>query len=489
MASQSGKRKAESQSSRELRVSSVELCASSPTRAFRAGMTLIELLVSIVILVTVLAAVIPVLSPNNDARRIRSGARQLQSMLAQAQAMAAREGRPFGVAFKEAGVDSDGDDKFDTGNGTALEVYYISEPKPYAGFSEFSRVRLFPRGNQPGDPVDMQFVLAGIPTGTAFPQDLVEDLFPPYVIRRGDRINVNGVIYRLIDLDRDGDGNELTEEEFPYGDFYELKNPQPGKLWRCVPEAPRPPLPVHMGGAGGPVATTPQSYQLLRQTSNPAERFGPPTVTSETPNTVRRPSNSMAPPLQFPRGVAIDLVASGLDVIFPDATLALSPQYGFTSRQSPMQTALRNNGDFYPFVRPLTVGVLFAPSGRLEQIWINGEKLQGDPDRVYFLVGRSENSLRSGEDKAADADFNTVANDRDGDDEVLARRDRLNWLNGDSLWVTVGSRTGRIVTADNDISTDPRAQTDGSTTVEVQTARQIRDARQSARTMSSEARQ
>jgi len=449
------------------------------TRHSPLGMTLIELLVAIVILVTVLGAVIPVISPNNDARRIRSGARQLQSMLAQAQALAAREGRPYGVAFKEIGLDTDGNPSngFETGDSTALEVYFISEPKPYAGFSEFSRVRLSPEGgNGPGHPVRMQFVLAGQPQAQPYPLDLPADPFPPNLIRRGDRIEVNGVVYRMIDLDRDGTGNDLDEAVFPEGSYYTPTNPQPEKTWLCQPEQPRPPLPLHQP-PGGPQATNPLPYRFLRQSANPATR----------------PGNTSAPPLVMPRGVAIDMIASGTDVIFPDPTLALSPQCGFTTKQSDRQTALMNDGNFYPFRRPLTVGVLFAPSGRLETVWINGEKLNGTPDHVYLLVGRAENSLRTGAEKLADTDFNGVPGgpnqspDPGGDAELLERRQRLNWLNGDSMWVTIGGHTGRIVASDNDISTDPRLY--ASVQVLVQLANQIRDARELAQEMSSSARQ
>src|SRR5215211_4832924 len=89
----------------------------------RRALTLIELLVTIVIMVTVLAGVIPMLSPNNDVRKIREAARELNSLIAQAQAQAARDGRPVGVAFREFGTSS-------PYSGMALEAYLIAEPQP-----------------------------------------------------------------------------------------------------------------------------------------------------------------------------------------------------------------------------------------------------------------------------------------------------------------------------------------------------------------------
>ena len=67
----------------------------------RPGLTLIELLITIVIMVTVLAGALPLLSPNNNSRKLREASRQLNSLLSQAQAQAARDGRPVGVAFRE----------------------------------------------------------------------------------------------------------------------------------------------------------------------------------------------------------------------------------------------------------------------------------------------------------------------------------------------------------------------------------------------------
>ena len=69
--------------------------------ALRSAMTLIELMVVIVILVTLVAGVLPLVSPNNDARKIAEAARGLQTYFMQAQAEAARLGRPVGVGFRE----------------------------------------------------------------------------------------------------------------------------------------------------------------------------------------------------------------------------------------------------------------------------------------------------------------------------------------------------------------------------------------------------
>src|SRR5262245_21511640 len=85
----------------------IKTCRSAPLfrtphATLRNAMTLIELMFVIVILTVLIGAVLPVLSPNNDARKIREAARGLQTYIMQAQARAARTGRPAGIAFRES---------------------------------------------------------------------------------------------------------------------------------------------------------------------------------------------------------------------------------------------------------------------------------------------------------------------------------------------------------------------------------------------------
>src|SRR4051794_2704419 len=72
----------------------------------RAAMTLIELLVVIVILTTIVAAAIPLMSPNNDDRRLREAARGLNTYITGAQTRAIATNRPYGVALKRLAQDT-----------------------------------------------------------------------------------------------------------------------------------------------------------------------------------------------------------------------------------------------------------------------------------------------------------------------------------------------------------------------------------------------
>ena len=102
------------------------------------GLTLIELLVVIAILAILLGAAIPVLSPASDARRIREASRGLNSFIAGAKVRAKETGRPFGIALKKLSQETGNADA----NGASLELYYVEEPPPYAGFDSNARVML-----------------------------------------------------------------------------------------------------------------------------------------------------------------------------------------------------------------------------------------------------------------------------------------------------------------------------------------------------------
>ena len=89
-------------------------------------MTLIELMVVVVILVTLVAGVLPLVSPNNDARKIREASRGLKTFLMAAQAEAARTGRPVGIGFRETSLATRSNTT--PGSGMAIEVYQLAVP-------------------------------------------------------------------------------------------------------------------------------------------------------------------------------------------------------------------------------------------------------------------------------------------------------------------------------------------------------------------------
>ena len=388
----------------------------------RRGLTLIELLVTIVIMVTVLAGVLPLVSPNNNSRKLREASRQLNSLLAQAQAQAARDGRPVGVAFRESGT---------AGNysGVALEAYTIAVPPPFAGFSEHSRVavlehpeKLHYGKNAPGsgnggvmfeprltDAIvwRLEFSLYGQP-----------DPIPPRTIRNGDTLDINGNQFLVVDDDASAEGFHQIDQATGYLQSTHLLN----VVW------------LNNHGQLPPRGLKPYSFARL-------------------------PVNTAEQPLQLPRGIAIDMEASGTEGI-----AGLKPPGGFDVLTG----------------APDVVGVMFSPNGSLEQLYLNGESRFG-VEQVYLLLGLVEN----GNGNALDRNDYDFANNPAADAaDMAARRTRVNWLNPDSRWVSV-NRAGRIITAENNISFDPNDSAfHNNGTIGEQRDKQIAGARQNARNMS-----
>lgn len=80
-----------------LRTRRCSLWASRPSRQ---GITLLELLVTVSILLLLMTVALPILSPSDDARQIREAARSVSIFLDAARNRAIETGRPVGVSFE-----------------------------------------------------------------------------------------------------------------------------------------------------------------------------------------------------------------------------------------------------------------------------------------------------------------------------------------------------------------------------------------------------
>jgi prepilin-type N-terminal cleavage/methylation domain-containing protein len=409
----------------------------SPFPISSRGLTLIELLVTIAILVTVLGAVVPMVSPNNDARKIREASRQLNGMLSQAQAQAARDGRAVGVAFREFGTAS-------PYSGMALEAYFIAEPPAFAGFSPNSRAVVTLAGSRYTDQSGHQVKYRKF-LGRRLCQIRLaildnkgnwnDDPFPPGVVRIGDTLKAAGNEFLIV------------EEDYPDAVSSSLNVLDPN-------------LPSTMKF----LASSP-NLLCVWTNDNDQPLAGPPVITElpRKPYVIsRQPRKSSDAPLQFPTGVGIDLAASG----------ATGPN---------TRSDLDGGG-------PDVVGILFAPNGTLNALYFD-EQLNGSVQDVYIHLGRFENGNNGSQNPN---DYNFLDYPAASASELAERRARLNWLNPDSRWVAV-NRAGRIITAENNIF-DP--QTDGFLTgikgqdpderAREQRIKQIRTARDLAEKMTSE---
>jgi prepilin-type N-terminal cleavage/methylation domain-containing protein len=382
------------------------------------GLTLIELLVTIVILVTLLAAVLPAVSPNNDARKIREASRQLNTLFAQAQAQAARDNRVVGVGFDDPWIDSNNNGTVEKGEftGMALEAYILAEPPAFTGFSKWSRVDIgpgtgtygLPNKPNPGDNangnggvlfdplyrgrelVELKFTVldGGSPT---------PDPLPAGTLRIGDMVEIDGSRYLIVD---DSDPNTAPN-------IIDQMTPQLASL---------------------NVLASTTSLPLTSLTCiliNDQGRFPPPGPRSYAIR--RQPAKTSAPALQFPRGVGIDTDPS--------------------------------DGDH-------SLAIYFAPSGAVDRVVFDGN-LSPVRRPFFILLGRVENANPPWQIDATTFDVDNTIYDFSGsvsDDDLAQRRRDVNMLNADSRWVVV-TPAGRIVGAENYIfdprELDPPAYIDG----------------------------
>jgi type II secretory pathway pseudopilin PulG len=392
------------------------------TLRLRAAMTLIELLVVIVILTTLVGGVLPLVSPNNDTRKISEAARTMQTYFMQAQAEAARIGRPVGVGFRETAA----------GSGVALEVYQLTVPKPYYGSSSLSRVGATPLtiasagGPKPELYQGSRYPqyegaqLYGIDSRMALPGDngvKVGDPLPPKMFRIGDTVVAQGNKFVVIDDDRCKPAMDINSGNW----FINPSTNPPG--WENTLFCVRPDE-VQMQDEAQPLAPPPTgySYAIHRQ----------PMADSAT----RMTSSEAA--LQLPSSIAIDLWATGIE----------ADRLGNIEDEPPLKDMTKNLPDGLKL--PYTVGLMFSPNGGIESVWINGKKIT-ELSKMFFLIGRQENGNPPRE---LYTEWGSRGQTDITDDELKDRRSKVNWLNMDSKWLLVNANDGRISVSAN-ASFDP----------------------------------
>lgn len=392
-------------------------------------MTLIELMVVIVILVTLVAGVLPLVSPNNDARKIADAARSLHTYIMQAQSEAARLGRPVGIGFRESAP----------GSGIALEVFQLAVPKPYAGLDPNARVRiLYPIGTYGEDLGDaggtqfsslyegqqifqLQFVREPAKFDGDGNIDYDDDPYPDGLFKIGDVINLEGNEFLIVDnrdnVTRLGNTSYTDEKDVNLLDNF---------LWDrrgCVDciwvndFGQQPPKFKNANSAipDGPGDT--RTYRVHRQPAT-GNKFGP----------------SPEATYQLPTGIAIDLQASGVEGLGPPETFA-EVWEGQTSPNPPYQKQ---------------IGIMFSPQGGVDGVWVNDQAINLDSTarsgnkltsvaRIFLMLGRVENQNPSNDLFNFDDRGTSIS-----DDELRTIRSRVNWLNPDSRWVMINAQNGRV---------------------------------------------
>ena len=364
------------------------------------GMTLIELLVVIVILTTLVAGVIPVLSPNNDVRKIRAAGRGLQSYITLAQARAARTGRPQGIGFRESLPES----------GVALEVFGWEVPPPFAGFSTESRVTVgLPLVGLP--PMPIPYNAGFFPQFDGFPLYQLElrladgagtfDPIPPHTFRIGDALDIGGNQFLIIDT--------------------------PFNVGNLFPPAPGPDEIQYLGSAASPVVNVHAIECVWINDSGQTLAPG-----LKKYKFKRQPATSSESPYQLPSGIVLDMQAS---VAEGGATGGFPIDESFYTDRTGLPVGATRPTD--------TVGIMFSPTGAVDSLYFNGNEI-ANASRIVLLLGRIENG---GLDPTLATPSWVVTNPNDKN-EVEKKQEEINWLNLDSRLLSIVTSSGRAVVSE-----------------------------------------
>jgi hypothetical protein len=245
------------------------------------------------------------------------------------------------------------------------------------------------------------------------------------MIRPGDVIEIAGTRFELLPPDLSFETVELDDN-----DFFKSRNPGELTTIRATPlNDSGQQIKPRYDGRGFPLGAD-------RPTSAP--KPDPPYWTAAAPYRVLRQATLASDePYQLPEGTAIDLRASGVgsDAVAPG-------RYFYV----PNETDNAAN-----------VFILFAPEGRVARVTFSLASPNDTTveffdkpvyDNVFLLVGKRENVPAPAANNDPTLNTSDLANAAT-DEERAAIREPVNWLNGLSRWIVIGSQSGRIVTVEN----------------------------------------
>ena len=138
-----------------------QYCSHHQAGRARLGLTLVELLIVVTILILLVGVTLPMMQPLLEGREIREAARQIDAYMARAKSRAMTLGRPVGVLFTPQ----------EANRSAAFQISIVEVPLPYAGDSTASRAEIVASTNN---------VWTAKLSGTAFTR--------PDLIRVGDLI-------------------------------------------------------------------------------------------------------------------------------------------------------------------------------------------------------------------------------------------------------------------------------------------------------------
>ena len=253
--------------------------AAQSRAARRRGVTLIELMIVITIMLMVTAAAIPIMMPAVQNRQMRESTRILSSYISSARSRAIENGRPVGVMFERF-----------NGQPFSMVVSSVEVPPPYGGDTTNSKVQV-------SNFDSLGFIGPIDALGTPGTPDTQWN----GLLRWGDQITLNYKSQRYFLVSQTSVqpqldpkfGMAITAAPWFLVDY----------LGRAPGTLPLPALPASFATTGAP-------FQIFRQ-----------------------PIRSSAPPIQLPEGVVVDLFSSGVGIgaaFGVPGPLTYNPYFTFT---------------------------------------------------------------------------------------------------------------------------------------------------------------
>lgn len=351
----------------------------------RRGLTLLELLVVITIMLILLAVMLPRLRPMMEQRRMREAARTVSVFFGAARSRAMETGRPVGVAIERLKIQPD----------AAVTLRMVEAPPLYAGDVIGARVRVRRLGTT--NRFQVRF---------ARRDDVAAMLNQDVPVHVGDqvRFEFQAAPYRVLGLDMNMDGIQDTDSDDMIG-YPDMINPD-------SPEVSKPAfMLVELDAAEGVVPPWPEATPNAPwppQGNGVGSRRLAFQIT-------RRPQPTAAAPVRLPGRTVIDLTASGTD------SMALTgPPLGFV----PVDKDAGTSG----VQDPSSVIVMFNPDGRVSTVYYQ-DTPRAVTEVLYFLVGRWERMpAESG-------------------GPPLAEDGLYNWQDITNFWIVINPNTGLVLSA------------------------------------------
>lgn len=479
--------------------------APRPAKHHR-GMTLVELLVVILIMLMITALTIPMIAPAMSGRQVREAARAIDVFVNGARSRAMQSDLGFGVMIqRDANIPQ-----------MSTTLVYCEQPPNYAGDYQTSTIRML--GNGGFGAWQTYIPLPTPPTGTyvvdsspVFPQS---DIGWINNVGPGDTFflhDSNLTLYRLYSGEPyiDVNGNGTFDPGEPFNDV-DGSGVSAGGLPAGVGYTPpmlaldangcftTVPIPVVWGTASATITysfadpllaaqcmsstgLSPISLLPFWVDTNPAVSTSavfsgwstdpggiPGTSTGLAFQFERRPVISAAPPLELPEGTCIDLggtwldpsgvqvpiIGSGMDVPASmltsggAGTLVSMATFRPNPALDPAVTATPASVDQSPII------IMFLPDGRLKSVysWYEnnftiplGWQARAPVSPIYLLVGRVD--LMGGDGVTARiGDPDLVGNLKTG---AAPLAPIFNLQDTNSLWVSIGNSTGRVGVVEN----------------------------------------